>query len=157
MFADDIILFITKLSNSVPAILDVIKSFGHFSGYKVNNTKSSLMLLNENERNSPGGHVSMFNSVDSFIYLGINIVPDVGKMVQVNYDPILQSIYDSLERWTSMPISLIGRINLLKMNVLPKLLYLFQNIPLPLPLSYFTKLKKTCSNLSGAIDDTGYV
>lgn len=75
--------------------------------------------------------------------LGIHIVPDVGRIVQTNYDPTFESIYKSIERWSNMPISLIGRINILKMNVLPKLLHLFQNIPLPLPLSDFTKLRKT--------------
>ncbi len=44
----------------------------------------------------------------------------------------------------SLPISLIGWINILKMNILPKCLYFFQNIPLP-PLNiYFNDLKNVC-------------
>lgn len=91
-------------------------------------------------------YISSFSSTDNFTYLGVHIVPDVGKIVQTNYNPTLESIYKSIERWSNMPISLIGRINILKMNILPKLLYLFQNIPLPLPISYFSKLRKACLN-----------
>lgn len=43
-------------------------------------------------------------------------------------------------------ISLIGRVNILKMNTLPKLLYLFQSIPLPPPESFFQKCKKIFTN-----------
>jgi len=41
-----------------------------------------------------------------------------------------------------LPISIIGRINTLKMNILPKLLYLFQNIPLSPPFGFFSQMKK---------------
>ena len=41
----------------------------------------------------------------------------------------------------SLPVSIIGRIHILKMNILPKLLYLFQMIPLPPPLDFFSKPK----------------
>lgn len=47
---------------------------------------------------------------------------------------------DSLERWNALPISMIGRINIIKMSILPKFLYLFQSIPLP--ATFFVTLKK---------------
>lgn len=41
----------------------------------------------------------------------------------------------------SLPVSMIMRINILKMNMLPKLLYLFQNVPLSPPWDFFSKIK----------------
>ena len=41
---------------------------------------------------------------------------------------------------------MIGRINILKMNILPKYLYLFPNIPLPPPSSLFTRTRKLFTN-----------
>ncbi len=146
LFANDVILFLTDLSNSIPTLLDVTKNFGLLSGYRVNNAKSSLMLLNEDESHSPMDCTSSFCLTDNFTHLGVHIVPEMGRLVQTNYDPVLESISKSLERWSHMPISLIGQNNILKINNLPKLLYLFQNIPLPLPTSYFSKLKKICLN-----------
>lgn len=58
-------------------------------------------------------------------YLGIQIVHRLEQIAEVNYAPVLKE----MERWVSLSISILGRKNVLKMNVLPKLLYPFQNIP----------------------------
>ncbi len=146
LFADDVILFLKKLNSSIPALTDLIEIFGKISGYKINYSKSSIMLLNESDRINGNVNVSPFSSTDNFTYLGIKIFPEVNKISQINYDSLQETTTSSLECWTPLPISMIGRINILKMNILPKYLYLFQNIPLPPPPSLFTRTRKLFTN-----------
>ena len=146
LYADDVIIFLKKLDISVPALMDLIKRFGNVSGYKINTSKSSILLCNSNDRNNPPTSVSQFNSVNSFTYLGIQITYKIEEIVQANYNPGIASTCESLEKWSTLPISLLGRINILKMSILPKLLYLFQNIPLPPPSDFFPRFKKLFCN-----------
>lgn len=140
LFADDVILFLEKLKESIPALLDLLHIFGRISGYKVNKEKSSLMILNSEEREGAGNSFQ-FKMVDCFTYLGIKIVPCLRDIVGANYTPMVDSITSSLDRWKPLPLSLIARINVLKLNIMPKLLYLFQNIPLSPPANLFSHLK----------------
>lgn len=142
LYADDIILFMSNLKKSIPALLQLIKSFGDISGYKVNETKSSILLLNTTQRKCPIPEVTQFKVVEQFKYLGVQILPRLELVASVNYESLMVEINESLERWMSLPISIIGRINILKSNILSKLLYLFQNIPLSPPSDLFSRIKK---------------
>ena len=48
--------------------------------------------------------------------------------------------FKNKEFWRTLPISLIGRVNAIKMVCLPQLLYRFQNLPIFLSKTYFKKL-----------------
>lgn len=53
-----------------------------------------------------------------------------------------------MTRWEVFPLSLFGRVETLKMNLLPQLLFLFQSIPIKVPISIFIMLNKLISHLS---------
>lgn len=140
LYADDVIVFLTKLTISVPRLLQQIELFGQFSGYNINNAKSSILFLNKQERSNPIVKSPFFNAKEGFTYLGIKITPEIKTIIPTNYDPLIDEVSETLDRWMTLPISMIGRINLIKMSILPKFLYLFQSLPLPLSGSFFDKL-----------------
>lgn len=73
------------------------------------------------------------------MYLGVKITPDIETIVTTNYDPLISEVKETLDRWMIMPV-MIGRINMVKMNILPKFLYLFQSLLLPPPKLLFDEL-----------------
>ena len=52
----------------------------------------------------------------------------------------MQEIKDNLEKWNKLPLTLIGRISAVKMNILPKINYLFSMTPVTPPSGWFSSL-----------------
>ena len=79
-------------------------------------------------------------------YLGIIIPKDFVKLSDCNYSPINKKIKEDIARWNLIPfLSFSSRIESIKMNILPRLLYLFQTLPIEIDQKQFNEWDKILS------------
>ena len=78
-------------------------------------------------------------------YLGIYLPKETEELYRENYKILIKKIKDDINRRRAIPCSWVGRIDLVKMTVLPNAVYRFSVIPIKLPMAFVTELEQKIS------------
>lgn len=89
---------------------------------------------------------TQFKQEKQIRYLGIYMVNKVSTLMEDNYLRRLQDMQKDLEKWDKLQLSLMDRITMIKMNVIRRVLFLFQTIPIILKQSFLQDLNKMVMN-----------
>uniref|UniRef100_A0A670IGH0 Reverse transcriptase domain-containing protein n=2 Tax=Podarcis muralis TaxID=64176 RepID=A0A670IGH0_PODMU len=145
-FADDLVLTLQEPNTSTKKVLEIIQQFGQVAGFKLNKQKTKVLGKNltemEKEKFQEETGLTVVKKVK---YLGVYLTSKNMNLYKDNYEKCWSEIKKDLEIWSNLKLSMLGRIAVIKMNVLPRMLFLFQTLQILDKMECFKRWQKDIS------------
>lgn len=143
LFADDVLIYLRDPEISFLTLMSTLDTFGSLSGYKVNVQKTQVICYNFTPSEVTRVKYKINYNTEVIKYLGIYLPKDTGTLFDVNYRILNSKLRADIQRWNVIPFLNLGdRVEIIKINMLPRLLYLFQTLPLKVPEEQFKEWDK---------------
>lgn len=132
LYADDMLLYLEDADPSLTAALHLIQQFGTFSELQINWSKSQILPINITAPTAAQEALPL-ETTNQFKYLGVRCSRSLMDYTHLNLEPMYDLLKNKTQIWSRLPLGVMGHINLVKMILLPKFLYLFWHVPLYIP------------------------
>ncbi|XP_069075476.1 vomeronasal type-2 receptor 26-like [Pleurodeles waltl] len=118
LYADDVLLTLTDLERSIPALLEIIDGFAILSGYSINWDKSEALPLSRMTTRAALLGFPFRWTPKRLKYLGVIVNPGLAHMVADNIDPLIARVKLDFAKWSQLGLSMWGALTkfLMKTN-----------------------------------------
>ena len=137
------IFYIENFKDFIRKLLELINEYSKVVGYKINIQKFFVFLYINNEKvEKEIKEIILFIIVTKRIkYLGIYLFKEIKDLYIENYKILMKEIKEDINRWRNILCLWIGRINIVKMSILFKVIYKFNVIFIKLLVIFFIELE----------------
>jgi hypothetical protein len=129
-FADDTTFYLQANPKNIEEVYKTLDKFSKVSGLKINKDKTEILLLGSTRSNNIGPKMEQ-HIKEHIKMLGIQICKNKEKLMELNYNPIMEKINNTIARWQNKELSIQGKIVILKTFIISKLIYAINVLPSP--------------------------
>ena len=127
IFADDMTAFLRDHA-SLDTLLNMADNFSLHSGLKINFKKTEVLFLGNGQKSTTETVISLANNRNITVkkvikILGVHFTYDETLWKKLNFDEILKTIKERLNRWNWRTLTVLGRIQIIKSFVIPVFIY----------------------------------